>query len=54
MASDRNGAALRSIHALFTAGTVGGLTDGKLLERFATGHGESAELAFSALVLNQV
>ena len=50
MARDCGGAALRSIHALFAAGTVGGLADGKLLERFATRDGESAELAFAALV----
>src|SRR5262249_26048755 len=31
-------------------GTVGDLTDGQLLERFATGHGEVAELAFAAIV----
>ena len=34
MASNLSGAAFRSIRALFTAGTVGGLTDGQLLERF--------------------
>ncbi len=50
MTTDRNGAALRSLHALFAAGTVGGLTDGQLLERFSTREGEPAELAFAALV----
>ena len=50
MAMERNGAALRSIHALFAAGTVGGLADGQLLERFTTHDGEAAELAFAALV----
>jgi len=43
-------AALRQIHTLFHLGTTRGLTDGQLLERFATGPGESAELAFAALV----
>jgi RNA polymerase sigma factor (sigma-70 family) len=35
---------------LFDVGTVGGLTDGQLLERFTTRAGEAAELAFAALV----
>ncbi|MEJ7638365.1 MAG: sigma-70 family RNA polymerase sigma factor [Singulisphaera sp.] len=46
----RSGAVLRSIHTVFSVGTVGGLTDGQLLERFATRDGEAAELAFAALV----
>ena len=50
MARDGSGAALRSIHALFAAGTVGGLADGQLLDRFAARDGEAAELAFAALV----
>jgi RNA polymerase sigma factor (sigma-70 family) len=50
MARLRHGAVLRQIQALFDAGTVGGLTDGQLLERFATRNGEAAELAFAALV----
>ncbi len=40
----------RYLHALFDAGTVAGLTDGELLERFSAGRGEAAELAFTALV----
>src|SRR4051794_18331258 len=35
---------------LFNIGVVGELTDGQLLERFGTGPGEAAELAFAALV----
>ncbi len=44
--------ALRQIHRLFSIGTIGGLTDGELLERFTScdhDH-EVAELAFAALV----
>ena len=44
------GSALRQIHALYSVGTFAGLGDGPLLERFATLHGEEAELAFAALV----
>src|SRR5687768_16329189 len=40
----------RQLDALFLVGTVGGLTDGQLLERFTDRGGEAAELAFSALV----
>jgi RNA polymerase sigma factor (sigma-70 family) len=46
----RYGVALRHVQALFNVGTVGGLTDGQLLERFTTCTGEAAELAFAALV----
>ena len=35
---------------LFAVGAVGGLSDGHLLERFATLDGDAAELAFAALV----
>jgi len=41
---------LRQIHSLFQVGAFGDLTDGQLLERFMTGHKESAEPAFTALV----
>ena len=44
------GTVLRRVGALFNVGTIGDLTDGQLLERFATDAGEAAELAFSALV----
>ncbi len=46
----RNGAVLRQLQTLFNVGTIGELTDGQLLERFATDPDEVAELAFSALV----
>lgn len=45
-----DGTALRQIQTLFNVGTTRDLTDGQLLERFATTHGEAAELAFAALV----
>ena len=50
MASNLSGAAFRSIRALFTAGTVGGLTDGQILERFTNRDGDGDELAFASLV----
>jgi RNA polymerase sigma factor (sigma-70 family) len=50
VAIGRDGAALRQFRALFSVGAFGALTDGQLLERFAMGHGEAAELAFAALV----
>ena len=50
MASSPSGAAVRSIRALFAAGTVGDLTDRQLLERFTDRDGDGAELAFASLV----
>ena len=50
MAQPGSGMALRHVHTLFNIGTMGGLTDGQLLERFTSGHDEAAELAFAALV----
>jgi hypothetical protein len=41
---------LWNIRTLFDAGTVGGLSDAKLLDQFATGHREAAEAAFASLV----
>ncbi len=40
----------RHLRTLFDVGTVAGLTDGQLLERFASRRDETAELAFAALV----
>src|SRR5437763_10912576 len=40
----------RNVRTLFDVGTVGGLTDGELLDRFGAGPGEVAELAFAVLV----
>jgi RNA polymerase sigma factor (sigma-70 family) len=41
---------MRQLRTLFDVGTVGGLTDGELLDRFQTGRRDVAELAFAALV----
>lgn len=38
------------LRTLFSVGITAGLTDGQLLERFATHGGEAAELAFAAIV----
>jgi RNA polymerase sigma factor (sigma-70 family) len=40
----------RHLRTLFAVGAAGTLTDGQLLERFATRDGDPAELAFAALV----
>jgi len=45
-----SGGLLRQVHRLFCLGTVGGLTDGQLLDRFATGRGEDSEAAFEELI----
>ena len=50
MAIRPNGAIRRQLRTLFNLGAIGELTDGQLLERFATQDGEAAELAFAALV----
>ena len=42
---------LRDMHTLFDAGTVSGLSDRQLLQRFTGGQGSSAEAAFEAIVL---
>jgi polysaccharide biosynthesis/export protein len=42
---------LRDMHTLFDAGTVAGLSDRQLLQRFTGEQGSSAEAAFEALVL---
>ena len=49
MAKDRPGAALRHMHTLLRVGTIGGRTDGELLEWYTSRNGEAAELAFAAL-----
>jgi len=43
-------AVLRQIHTLFTVGSLGGLSDRQLLERFAAHRDAVGELAFTALV----
>ena len=50
MAIGENGEVLGQVRALCAVGAVGALTDGQLLERFATGRGESPAAAFAALV----
>ena len=50
MAKDRGGAVLHDVRTLFRVGSVAGLTDGQLLERFLARRGESAELAFAATI----
>ena len=40
----------QQLSTLFNIGVIRDLTDGQLLERYATGHGEAAELAFAALI----
>src|SRR3954447_16606064 len=50
MATGNHRAVLGQLRTLFNAGAIRELTDGQLLERFATGPGEAGELAFAALV----
>ncbi len=50
MTIEPHGETLRLIGALFDTGTIVGLTDGQLLERFASRKDEGAELAFADLV----
>src|SRR4051812_9311396 len=50
MRTRRDGALLREFGTLFNLGVIRKLTDGQLLERFSTAPGETAELAFAALV----
>jgi RNA polymerase sigma factor (sigma-70 family) len=46
----RDGTVVRGLCTIFDAGTVTGLTDGQLLERFTTRQGKPAEMAFAAIV----
>jgi RNA polymerase sigma factor (sigma-70 family) len=46
----KDGAVRRQLTTLFNIGATRELTDGQLLERFSSGEGEAAELAFEALV----
>lgn len=50
MAIRPDGIARRQLRTLFHLGTIGHLTDGQLLERFATRSGSAREMAFAALV----
>ena len=50
MTSGPRSTLLRQFRTLFESGTVAGLTDGQLLERFLTCRDEAGEVAFAALV----
>jgi RNA polymerase sigma factor (sigma-70 family) len=50
MAIGNDGAVLRQLRTLFNVGAIRELTDGQLLERFATSRGEAGELAFAVLL----
>ena len=50
MSIEPYGEAHRLIGTLFETGTIAGLTDGQLLERFASRKDQGAELAFADLV----
>jgi len=50
MAGHQSGTYVQPIAALFAAGTTIGLADAELLDRFEGGEGESARVAFEALV----
>jgi RNA polymerase sigma factor (sigma-70 family) len=50
MSSVPRSALVRQFRVLFEAGTVAGLTDGQLLERFLDRRSEAGEIAFEALV----
>jgi RNA polymerase sigma factor (sigma-70 family) len=50
MSDERSGPVLRQLGVLFRSGTVAGLTDGELLERFSARRGEQGDVAFEALV----
>lgn len=50
MPFDKNATVVKGLRTLFNVGAVRDLTDGQLLERFASDYGEAAELAFAVLV----
>jgi RND family efflux transporter MFP subunit len=50
MSTASDGAVLRQLQLLFNLGTVANLTDGQLLERFATRRDESSDAAFAAIM----
>src|SRR5262245_13860587 len=50
MATSKDRVVLSHLHTLFNLGAIRELSDGQLLERFATQPGEAAELAFAVLV----
>jgi RNA polymerase sigma factor (sigma-70 family) len=50
VSQELGGVSRRQLGTLFSVGVTAGLTDGQLLERFATGTGAASEMAFGALV----
>ena len=50
MSQELGGVSRRHLRTLFNVGVTAGLTDGQLLEQFATAPGEASEMAFGALV----
>ena len=50
MECDQSAALVHELKTLFNVGVIRDLTDGQLLERFATDRSEAAELAFAVLV----
>jgi RNA polymerase sigma factor (sigma-70 family) len=50
MANGRYGGVIRQVDTLFHSGTVAGLADGPLIERFMSREGEASEAAFAVLV----
>ncbi|WP_435018449.1 RNA polymerase sigma factor [Tundrisphaera sp. TA3] len=50
MASGYSGDQLRHLGVLFGSGSVAGMSDAQLVERFISSRGDSAEMAFAALV----
>src|SRR3954463_10550744 len=50
MATSKDWVLLGQVRTLFNVGAIRELTDGQLLERFATERGEAAGVAFAALV----
>ncbi len=50
MASGRSGDLSKQLQALFHVGTLGGLSDAQLLERFVARRDEAGAAAFRALV----
>lgn len=50
MGNGRDGGDIGHVRVLFTEGSVAGLTDAQLLERFTAQEGEAAQAAFAAIV----
>ncbi len=50
MTNGVRGSVIQSIQSLYNEGSVGGMTDGQLLEQFLSQQHERAEIAFAALM----